>query len=229
MHLKAVRRYFLIFLLSGALIPLNSLAQKPTARTFLELGLKHNENAEYSEAIDALKYAIKLKPKYARAYYHLGRAYFGLRRYTEALDAYRKAVKINPRYVDALFARGVLATMLSHYDEAIASFKKVIKLNPKHAKAYFALGNVYSEKENYQQAVKFYKKAVQLRPRNACSRPLQPRCLLPATAEAVVVTGKEGIQRPQKTRQRPRRRPQGKDKAQLKLLGSGFKGSRFSG
>ena len=160
----------LFSILVSAILTLPVSAEKPTAKTFVQIGLVNYENAEYSEAIDEFKQAIKLKPNYAAAHYHLANAYFGLRRYDEALDSYKKAVKIKPSYIDAHYSLGVLATMLSEYDDAIKALKKVIKLDPKHSRAFFSLGNAYSELEDYEEAVTYYKKAVQLKPKDAAAR-----------------------------------------------------------
>jgi tetratricopeptide (TPR) repeat protein len=160
--------YKLVLIIVGGILacsPYNTFAQKPTAKTFFDIGLKNSENAEYSEAIDAFKHAINLKPDYAEAYYYLGDAFFNLHRYTEAFDAFKQAVKIKPNYVEAHFSLGILASMLSEYDEAIKAFKKVVELNPKHAKAYFSLGNVYSELNRHEEAVEAYKKAIDIMPK----------------------------------------------------------------
>jgi tetratricopeptide (TPR) repeat protein len=170
MSSRKIQIIFLSLICISAVFSLHIYAEKPTAKTFVQIGLQNYENAEYSEAIDEFKQAIKLKPNYAAAHYHMGNAYFGLRRYDEALESYRKAVQINSEYTDAHFALGVLASMLSEYDESVASLKKAIKLNPKHSRACFSLGDVYSELENHEEAVKYYKKAVQLKPKDAAAR-----------------------------------------------------------
>ncbi|MEN8263390.1 MAG: tetratricopeptide repeat protein [Nitrospirota bacterium] len=167
---KKIQIVLLSLLLTSAVFSLPVYAAKPTAKTFIRIGLINYENAEYSEAIDEFKQAIKLKPNYAEAHFHLANAYFGLRRYDEALDSYKKAVKLKPSYVDAHYSLGILATMLSEYDDAIKALKKVIKLDPQHSRACLSLGNAYSELENYEEAVKYYKKAVKLKPKDAGAR-----------------------------------------------------------
>jgi tetratricopeptide (TPR) repeat protein len=139
-------------------------AQKPTAKTFFEIGVKKSENAEYSEALDAFKQAIKLKPDYAEAYYNLGHIYFNLHRYTEAADAYKAAVKAKPAYVEAYISLGIVSSMLSRYDEAIEALKKAVKINPKSAEAFYNLGNIYSEFDKTEEAVEAFRQAVKIKP-----------------------------------------------------------------
>lgn len=167
---KTVQIILLFLIVISLVFSLPLHAQKPTAKTFLDIGLQNSANAEYSEAVDEFKQAIKLKPNYAEAHYHLGNAYFGLRRYDEALESYRKAVQIKPDYADAHYSLGILASMLSEYDLAITSFKEVTSLDPKNSKAFFSLGNVYSEMENYEDAVIAYRTAVKIDPKNAGAR-----------------------------------------------------------
>ncbi len=69
-----IYKIFLVVILSAVLLPVTTYAQEPTAKTFLEIGITNNENAEFSEAIDEFKRAIELKPDYGLAYYHLGHA-----------------------------------------------------------------------------------------------------------------------------------------------------------
>lgn len=167
---KNLQIILISFIVISAAFCFSVRAQKPTARTFLEIGLQNSAKAEYSEAVDEFKQAIKLKPNYAEAHYHLGNAYFGLRRYDEALESYKKAVQIKPDYADAHYSLGILASMLSEYDLAITSFKAVTRLDPKNAKAYFSLGNVYNEKEDYEDAIIAYRSSVKIDPKNAAAR-----------------------------------------------------------
>ena len=170
MTFNMTRIIALIVVLSVVLLPFTINAQEPTAETFFEIGINNSENAEYSEAIDAFKHAVKLKPRYAKAYYQLGRAYFSLHRYSEAHEAYKNAVKHNSKYIDAYFSLGIISSMLGKDDEAITALKKVVRLSPRHAKAYFTLGNIYSELEKYEQAVDAYRKVVKLNSRDAAAR-----------------------------------------------------------
>ena len=123
MSSRKVQIIFLCLILVSTVFSLSIYAGKPTARTFVQIGLTNYENAEYSEAIDEFKQAIKLKPNYAAAHYYLGNAYFGLRRYDEALNSYKKSAQLDPKYTDAHFALGILASMLSEYDLSVYSFK----------------------------------------------------------------------------------------------------------
>lgn len=167
MRYRTVHRILLAVFLSIALLPLTSYAQKPTAKTFLEIGITNSQNSEFSEAIDEFKRAIELKPDYADAHYHLGRAYFSLHRYDEAHDAFRNASKHGPKFADAHFSFAVVSYMLGNDNEAIDALKKTLKVNPKHLNAYMKLGNIYLELEQYQDAAKTYEKVLKIKSKNA--------------------------------------------------------------
>lgn len=156
--------------LSVTLFFTNAYPQKPSAKTFFDIGVENSDKMEYSEAIDAFQHAIKLKPDYAEAYYNLGHAYYSLHRYDEALDAYKNAVKLNQKYADAYIALGAIAQMLSKYDEATTALEKAVKLNPGNAEAHYVLGNVYSELNKHEEAANAYKKAVRIKPKFAEAR-----------------------------------------------------------
>jgi tetratricopeptide (TPR) repeat protein len=170
MRYTTVHRILLAVFLTIALLPLTSYAQKPTAKTFLEIGIINNQNAEYSEAIDAFKRAIELNPDYAAAYYHLGRAYFSLHRYDEAHNAFMNASKHNPKFADAHFSFAVVSYMLGNDREAINALKKALKIDPKHLNAHMKLGNIYLELEQYQGAANTYEKALKIKSKNAEAR-----------------------------------------------------------
>ncbi len=170
MNLRTSKIAYVSIVLLFAAFTVNATAQKPTAKTFLDIGIVNSDNAEYSEAIDEFKHAITLKPNYAEAHYHLGNAYFNLHRYEESLVSYKQAVKLKPKYVDAQFSLGILSSMLSNNNDAIKAFKQVIKLQPNNSKAAFSLGNVYYELEKYDEAVEAYKQAVKSSPKYAEAR-----------------------------------------------------------
>jgi tetratricopeptide (TPR) repeat protein len=75
-----IKRKFIIVMIlttvAAAVFSSGLLAQKPSARTFFNLGVMNSEKAEYSEAIDYFQHAIKLKPDYAEAYLNLGHSYY---------------------------------------------------------------------------------------------------------------------------------------------------------
>ncbi len=154
----AVSLLFYIVLLSPV------YAQKPTAKTFYDIGIQNSQNSEFSEAIDAFQHAIKLKPNYAEAHFGLGNVYYSLHRYTEAVDAYKKAVKFKPKHFDAYVTLGVVSSMLSRDDEAIDAFKKAVKIRPKSAEAFYNLGSIYMETERYKEAAGVFEKVVALKP-----------------------------------------------------------------
>ena len=170
MHYKTVHRILLAVFLSIALLPLTSFAQKPTAKTFLEIGITNNKNSEFSEAIDEFKRAIELQPDYAEAYYHMGRAYFSLHSYDKAHEAFKNASKHDPKLADAHFSYAVTSYMLGHDKEAIDALKKALNVDPKHLNAYMKLGNIYLELKEYQDAANTYEKVLKIKSNNAEAR-----------------------------------------------------------
>jgi tetratricopeptide (TPR) repeat protein len=170
MHFKSIPKIFPLLFIVIAFSALTAEAQKPTAKTFFDIGVEEAGKMEYSEAVDAFQHAIKLKPDYAEAYHKLGDAYYSLHRYEEAYDSYKKAVKANPKYVDAYISLGSLASMLGNDDEAVRALESAVRLKPKNADAQFTLGNLYSEAGKYEKAAEAYKRAVKVKPKFAEAR-----------------------------------------------------------
>ncbi len=167
MFIRAFPLHFLILTLSLTVLSFSASAQKPTAETFYDIGVETFNKMEYSEAIDAFRHAINLKPDYALAHKKLGDAYYSLHRYEEALESFRKATKVNSKYVDAYISLGSLASMFGEYDDAVRALKRAAKIEPDNAEVHFSLGNLYSEMEKFDQAAEAYKMAVKIKPRYA--------------------------------------------------------------
>jgi tetratricopeptide (TPR) repeat protein len=145
-------------------------AQKPTARTFYDIGVADAAKMDYAEAIDSFQHAITLNPKYGEAYAAMGDAYFSLHRYDEAYDAYKKAVKAKPDYVKAHIALGSLANMFGDTSVAVKALKTAVKLDPENDNALFALGSLYTELEQYEEASDVYKEVIKHNPKHAEAR-----------------------------------------------------------
>jgi Tfp pilus assembly protein PilF len=78
------------------------MKKKPaSAQELIELGQFYLFNQKYSEAVNQLKAALKIKPD-TSAYYLLGLAYEASNQIPEAKEMYRKAIELDPKNKDAV-------------------------------------------------------------------------------------------------------------------------------
>jgi Flp pilus assembly protein TadD len=98
------------------------------ARAAYEQGMEALEKGRADEALEKLKHAVEIHPKYLRALNDLGVLYLKLGRLDEASDAFSRALKVNGRFE---LAQLNLGTVLSRQG--------------KHAEAAKLLGTLFGE------------------------------------------------------------------------------------
>jgi tetratricopeptide (TPR) repeat protein len=82
---------------SGEIIEYNE-----TAIPYNHLGFAYYNLGQYSKALKAVNYCLKLDSKFEKAWYTLALIYIKTDRLSEALDACERALEINPSYKEAL-------------------------------------------------------------------------------------------------------------------------------
>lgn len=73
----------------------------------LKQGDEHYAAERYTEALDAYREAVRLKPDHARAHYGLIYTYSKLKRSEEAVALYKQAVASRPNYAVAHYGLGL--------------------------------------------------------------------------------------------------------------------------
>ena len=103
---KITKNPFLSFLIgedhyflnnSGEIIEYNE-----SAIAYNHLGFAYYNLGQYSKALKAVNYSLKLESKFEKAWYTLALIYIKTDRLSEALDACERALEINPSYKEAL-------------------------------------------------------------------------------------------------------------------------------
>jgi Flp pilus assembly protein TadD/4-amino-4-deoxy-L-arabinose transferase-like glycosyltransferase len=128
------------------------------------LGVVYDSLGRGTEAIDAYKQSLKIKPDYAEAYNNLGIAYGNLGRGTEEIDAYKQAIRLNPDYADVYYNLGIAYGSIGRYAEAIDALRQTIKINPDLAGAHYNLGVAYGKLSRPAEAIEAYKQAIRVKP-----------------------------------------------------------------
>ncbi|MFW9866823.1 MAG: tetratricopeptide repeat protein [Candidatus Thorarchaeota archaeon] len=75
---------------------------KESAITYNHLGFAYYNLGQFSKALDAVNYSLKLDSNFERAWYTLALIYIKTDCLSEALESCEKAIEINPRYKEAL-------------------------------------------------------------------------------------------------------------------------------
>ena len=124
------------------------------------------DDGQYESAIEGLRRAIELDPRYMKAHDNLGLSYEALGRFDEARRAYEEAVRLDretpPQSPWPHLNLGLLLTRLDRLDEAEARLRESAKVDPRFAKARYHLGVVLEKQGRPADAVVELEEAARL-------------------------------------------------------------------
>jgi len=135
---------------------------------YFKLGSNYARLGRLKEAIEALKYVIKLRPTELQAHYLLALVYSTQKDYTKAASEYEIILKSlasdEPDNIEIYGYLGQLYYSQGKYQEAIEQFEKILSLEPKNANVMYLLGSLYLEVDKRTEALNLFLKAVDIDP-----------------------------------------------------------------
>ena len=137
------------------------------AEAWAQSGFCNEKLGRHSEAIEASKRAVSLRPS-AESYFNIGLASYYLKQYREAADAYKQAIKLDPyNAADAHYALGLVYRDWGKADDEIQAYKQAIRLRPDYTSAYERLGSRYVKSKKFGEAVEVFRQLSALKPGDA--------------------------------------------------------------
>lgn len=135
-----------------------------------QLGFCREKLGRHSEAVEASKKAVALRPS-AESYFNLGLANYYLKQYREASDNYRQAIRLDPyNAADAYYALGLVYRDWNRPEDEIQAYKAAIRLRSDYTSAYERLGSRYLKSKKYPEAIEAFKQLAVLKPEDANAR-----------------------------------------------------------
>ena len=135
-----------------------------SAEAWYQLGLLYGQIADFKNAEDAFRRAIKLQPDFAQAHYSLGLTLTANPKnkldWPGAIAEFRAALKGKADYPEALNLLGAGLTATGEIDAAIPELQHAIQLKPAFAAAHFNLAIALEKNDKLEDAAKEYKLAV---------------------------------------------------------------------
>ena len=131
---------------------------------YFQIGYCDGKLGRYTQALEAYKQVIRLKPGDVDAVNNLCVSYNMLGRFDEAIETCKQAVRIKPDFAEAYSNLGWTYQKLGKYAEGIEFCKQAIRIKPDHALAHYNLGNNYSSLARYEEAAESYKQAIRINP-----------------------------------------------------------------
>ncbi|WP_175696335.1 tetratricopeptide repeat protein [Burkholderia ambifaria] len=149
---------------AGLALMERSLAARPDASYFNNLGNMLRECGRLDDAIAHYRRAVALRPDYPEAHNNLGNALRDARDPAEAMQSCSRAIELRPGYAEAYNNLGNVLQDLGELDAAAASYGKAIAFHPAYADAHSNLGNVLRAQERHADAIVQYRRAIELNP-----------------------------------------------------------------
>src|SRR5215204_1747427 len=137
------------------------------ASELLNLGIRHAEAGRHERALEALREAARLRPRWALAHYNIGWVYQLMQRWEEAASSCRTAISFDRSLAEAHYILGLSLEHLGKPAEAEASYEQALRLKPDYAEAHNNLGNTRLRRGEYKKALSSYKAAAELQPEMA--------------------------------------------------------------
>ncbi|WP_175755459.1 tetratricopeptide repeat protein [Burkholderia ambifaria] len=149
---------------AGLALMERSLAARPDASYFNNLGNMLRECGRLDDAIAHYRRAVALRPDYPEAHNNLGNALRDARDPAEAMQSCSRAIELRPGYAEAYNNLGNVLQDLGELDAAAASYGKAIAFHPAYAEAHSNLGNVLRAQGRHADAIVHYRRAIELNP-----------------------------------------------------------------
>ena len=140
----------------------NFLKNDPEAK--YAVGLMHQRQGNFDQAIYAYQQALELDSTLADAYNTLGYIYGKTNDLDLALENLYSAIKYRPEFDQAYFNLGEVYYKQGRITESINALLKAIELNPYHIQALNDLGANYIEIGKLRDAVTSYEKLIKIAP-----------------------------------------------------------------
>ncbi len=139
-----------------------ALADVPSeARKLYEKGLEHAQAGENSKAVDSLKAAVVLYPKFPLALNELGVQYLKLGSPDKAVAALRNAVELGPEAFTPKLNLGIAYLEAKRFSEAVEQLREASKQNANAPTAHLYLGIALTHQSNFDEAEKELLRAVE--------------------------------------------------------------------
>lgn len=137
------------------------IGQQPeNGYSYYGLGLVEYYAGNYSQAVDAFKSSIQLRPDYPDAYGYRGLvdAYVKLDELPGALNYFQQRLTADPNNANIHYGIGYTLRKQKEYAAALTSLETACELDNYHWQALRSIGLVYYFQGNYKKALKYWER-----------------------------------------------------------------------
>src|SRR5262249_21329353 len=128
--------FFSLFVLSRH----SAFAQQPPQANEKERGIELYSKGNFSEAVGALKEAVKKQRKDSEAWYYLGLSLHRVGEIKDARNAFEKAISLKPDFAPGYTAMAYMQLFSDDYKGAVKNAEKAVALDPKNFESFYIAG-----------------------------------------------------------------------------------------
>ena len=143
-----------------------SSADRKTAQTYRQSGLKLRQRGNYTEALASFEKAAKLDPSNLSGRVLWGWTLHLAEKETEATEVLQQVLAQDANNIPALNALGIVYLVSGNLTDAVKTHQQAVSLNPKNEIAHYNLALAYQRLKKYDPALTHAQQATQLEPNN---------------------------------------------------------------
>ena len=142
----------------------SAFAQEPSQATEKERGIELYRKGNFSEAVEALKEAVKKRQKDSDAWYYLGLSLHRVGEIKDARKAFEKAISLKPDFAPGYTAMAYMQLFSNDYKGAVKNAEKAAALDPKNFESFYIVGAARLRQKQTAEALAKAEEALKIKP-----------------------------------------------------------------
>ena len=131
-----------------------------------ELGIKSNNEGNYSSALKYFNIVTLLDPSDSTGYYNMGNTYFEMKDFKKAKNLFKKSLKLESKYESSHSNLGAVYRNMGEIEKSLSCYDEAIKINPENPNNYYNKAITFREAERIDEAEKTYRQAIGVDPKH---------------------------------------------------------------
>jgi tetratricopeptide (TPR) repeat protein len=138
-------------------------AQQPPQANEKEQGIELYRKGAFSEAVGALKVAVKKQQRDSDAWYYLGLSLHRAGEIKDARKAFEKAISLRPDFAPSYTAMAYMQLLNNDDKGAVKNAEKALALNPKNYESFYIAGVVRLKQKQAAEALTKAEEALKIK------------------------------------------------------------------
>ena len=142
----------------------SAFAQQAPQANEKERGIELYRKGNFSEAVEALKEAVKKQRKDSDAWYYLGLSLHRVGEIEAARKAFEKTISLRPDFAPGFTAWAYMQLFSNDYKGAVKNAEKALALDPKNFESFYIVGTARLRQKQTAEALAKAEEALKIKP-----------------------------------------------------------------